>query len=77
MITLNQTMLESNQNIPKGWVSIEEHLPIMYAIDYFNDGTLYKVKDKEGNEFTSSVMDHNLWYYMAKEAGITHWWNGE
>ena len=62
---------------PKGWLSIEEHLPMMYAIDYFNGGTTYKVKDKDGNEFTSTVMDHNVWYYMAKEAGVTHWWNGE
>lgn len=21
------------------------------------------------------VMDHNSWYYYAKEAGITHWFN--
>ena len=62
---------------PKGWVSIEEHLPMMYAMDYFNGGTFYKVKDKEGNEFESFVSDHNLWYYLAKEEGITHWWNGE
>ena len=62
---------------PKEWVSIEEHLPMMLAIDYFKGGTSYKVKDKEGNEFYTSVMDHNVWYYMAKEVGVTHWWNGK
>ena len=61
---------------PKGWLRIEEHLPMMYAIDIMQGYTLYKVKDKDGNEFESGVSDHNVWYYMAKEAGITHWWNG-
>jgi len=62
---------------PKGWLSIEEYLPMMYAIDIMQGYTLYKVKDKDGNEFESAVSDHNVWYYMAKNAGITHWWNGE
>ena len=62
---------------PKGWLSIEEYLPMMYAIDIMQGYTLHKVKDKDGNEFESGVSDHNVWYYMAKEAGITHWWNGE
>ncbi len=60
---------------PKGWLSIEEYLPKMYAIDIIQGYTLYKVKDKEGNEFESGVSDHNMWYYFAKEEGITHWWN--
>lgn len=62
---------------PKGWLSIEEYLPMMNAIDIMQGYTLYKVKDKDDNEFESAVSDHNVWYYMAKEAGITHWWNGE
>ena len=62
---------------PKGWLSIEEYLPMMYAIDIIQGYTIYKVKDKDGNEFESAVSDHNVWYYVAKEAGITHWWNGE
>jgi hypothetical protein len=61
---------------PKGWLSIEEYLPMMLAIDFLDGGTIYKVKDKDGNEFLSLVSDHNVWYYMAKEDGITHWWNG-
>ena len=62
---------------PKGWLSIEEYLPLMCAIDIVQGYTLYKVKDKNGNEFESAVSDHNNWYYYAKEEGITHWWNGE
>ena len=62
---------------PKGWLSIEEYLPMMCAIDIVQGYTLYKVKDKNGNEFESAVSDHNNWYYYAKEEGITHWWNGE
>lgn len=63
-------------NTPKGWVSIEEHLPQCLAIDFCEKGySVYKVKDKDGNEFESAVTDHNVWYYMAKEAGVTHWWN--
>ena len=62
---------------PKGWLSIEEYLPMMCAIDIVQGYTLYKVKDKNGNEFESAVSDHNSWYYYAKEEGITHWWNGE
>ena len=61
-------------NIPKGWVSIEDHLPMMLAVDFLT-GTAYKVKDKDGNEFESIVGDHNVWYYSAKEQGITHWYN--
>jgi hypothetical protein len=60
---------------PKGWLSIEEHLPMMLAIDIAQGCTVYKVKDKDGNVFFTGVSDHDVWYYMAKEAGITHWWN--
>ena len=62
---------------PKGWLSIEQHLPMMYAIDINKGFTVVKVKDKDGNVFESSVSDHNIWYYVAKESGITHWWNGD
>lgn len=62
-------------SVPKGWVSIEEHLPMMYAIDIRQGYSLYKVKDVNGEEFQSAVCDHDSWYYMAKDSGITHWWN--
>jgi len=62
---------------PKGWLSIEEYLPMMMALDILQGYSVYKVKYKDGTESKSAVSDHNVWYYEAKEAGITHWWNGE
>jgi hypothetical protein len=69
-----EKLLNWDVNIPKGWVSIEDHLPMMLAKDLFT-GTAYKVKDKDEKEFVSIVGDHSVWYYEAKELGITHWWN--
>lgn len=61
---------------PKGWVDIEEHLPMCKAVDYVNQGySIYLVKDSCGDEYESYVTDHNTWYYQAKEQGITHWYN--
>lgn len=67
-------------NTPKGWVSIEDHLPAVTCDDLLNHGAMVRivrVKDKDGNEGKSQVGDHHMWYYGAKDAGITHWWNGE
>lgn len=63
-----------DKNVPHGWVSIEEHLPMMMAMD-LSTGTTYKVKNESEEEFESIVGDHNAWYYRAKEIGITHWWH--
>ena len=60
---------------PKGWLSIEQYLPMMYAKDFAQGYSVFKVRDKEGKEFESAVADHNVWYYEAKEMGITHWLN--
>lgn len=65
---------------PKGWNSIEDYLPAVTCGDFLNNGNIIrfvkvKVKDKDGKEFESQVGDHNTWYYMVKEDGITHWWN--
>jgi hypothetical protein len=60
---------------PKGWLSIEEHLPMMFGVDIAQGYSVFKVRDIEGKEFESMVSDHNVWYYLAKEAGITHWLN--
>ena len=60
---------------PKGWVSIEEHLPMMLAMDIMQGYSVYKVKNDKGEEFESAVSDHNTWYYRAKECGVTHWFN--
>lgn len=60
---------------PKGWLSIEEHLPMMFANDIMQGYSVFKVRDKDGKEYNSAVTDHNIWYYRAKEEGITHWLN--
>lgn len=60
---------------PTGWLKIDDHLPYMSAIDMFSGGTTFNVRYEDGSESTSTVMDHNIWYYEAKEAGITHWLN--
>jgi hypothetical protein len=60
---------------PKGWLSIEEHLPMMLVRDIKKGYSTFKVRDKGGNEFESNVCDHNTWYFIAKEIGITHWFN--
>jgi hypothetical protein len=61
---------------PKGWLSIEEHLPYCDAADFVNQGySTVIVKGSDGNEFESRVTDHNIWYHVAKQEGITHWYN--
>jgi hypothetical protein len=62
-------------NIPKGWVSIEEHLPNLLACDISQGYSEYKVKFKDGSEDISFVSDHIIWYHEAKHIGITHWFN--
>lgn len=61
--------------VPKGWVSIEDHLPRCIGVDIFDGGTLYLIKFSDGYGGTSRVADHDMWYYRAKEVGVTHWWN--
>lgn len=60
--------------IPKGWVSIEDHLPQWLAKDVIKGYTNYKVKD-EISEFVTGVTDPNIFKYYAMECGITHWFN--
>lgn len=61
---------------PKGWISIEEHLPMFMAKDIEQGYSSYLVKDKDGNKFETQVSDHNTWYVLvAKPNGITHWLN--
>lgn len=60
---------------PTGWISIEDSLPEMYAIDIMKGYSEYKVKYADNTESTTKVADHNTWYYFAKETGITHWWH--
>ena len=60
---------------PKGWVSIEDELPVMKASDIMQGYTRYKVLFKDNATGYTYVADHNSWYYDAKETGIAHWWN--
>jgi len=66
-----------NENDSDEWISIEDKLPMMRASDILKGYTIYTVKDKDGNESISAVTDHNIWYYNAKELGITHWKNNK
>lgn len=59
---------------PKGWLSIEDYLPKCLAIDFLT-GTTYRVRLNDGTEGYSTVGDHSVWYYEAKDFGITHWYN--
>lgn len=63
------------EDIPKGWISIESHLPMFLADDIFKGGTTYKVKDIDGNEFEAIVSDQHVFYQIAKNSNITHWLN--
>ena len=70
-----EEMFPPENDPPKGWISIEDHLPMMYAIDIGQGYSEFKVKYKNGNEGVNYVGDGNIWYYEAKKAGITHWLN--
>ncbi len=61
--------------VPKGWVSIEAHLPMWMALDVVQGYSSYKVRYADGSEGMTKVSDHSTWYYLAKEKGITHWFN--
>lgn len=62
--------------IPKGWVSIEEHLPSCYVEDFITKGyTDIKVRNVQGEEFDTCVSDSLIWYYSVKEAGAVEWFN--
>lgn len=73
---LEEMRIELSDDRPKGWLNIDEHLPMMSAQDMIDPGySVFLVRDKDGNEYESSVCDHDVWYYEAKNAGITHWLN--
>ncbi len=62
--------------VPSGWISIEEHLPMVDVEDFISKGySEFKVKYANGKTGKGYVTDHNTWYYYSKEQGITHWFN--
>ena len=56
-----------------GWIRIEDDLPKMLARDLLNGGTEILVANKAGNIDIGIVSDHNVWYHLAQNAGVTHW----
>lgn len=60
---------------PKGWLSIEEHVPMMLIKDISEGSSKIKVKYQDGTEGFSYVSDGHIWYHRAKDEGITHWFN--
>lgn len=62
-------------NIPKGWVSIREHLPMMLADDILAGGTEYRIKFEDGAEGCAIVSDHNMFKILAIQNNVTHWFN--
>ena len=74
-VKLKEKYFPKEDGAPKGWVSIEESLPTLRALDLFEGGTEYKILFEDGFEAYSRVTDPNMWYYWAKEVGVTHWYN--
>lgn len=63
-------------SLPKGWISVEDHLPQWLAEDVKQGYSVYKVKNSNGEEFETTVADHTYWYYIiAIPQKITHWYN--
>lgn len=60
---------------PKGWISIEKHLPQMKAKDIIQGYSVYKCRDSKGVETYTTVSDHNSWYYFALGNDIKEWFN--
>ncbi len=71
----HEYLLKGPAEKPKGWLSIEEHLPVWKAVDFEQGYTSVKVKNSEGETGYSQCADHNMWYYLMKDSGVTHWWN--
>lgn len=72
-----QLFTKKEKEIPKGWVSIEKHLPVCSTIDFLKkEYTPYKVKDKNGDIFECGVGEDSLvWYSDVKTIGVEYWWN--
>ena len=72
---LKEKYFPKESNTAKGWISIDEILPMSKAVDLSEGGTEYKILFEDGVESYSRVADPNTWYYLAKEIRITHWCN--
>lgn len=70
----HEYLLKSSEK-PKGWLSIEEHLPVWKAKDFEKGYTTVRVRYSTGRSGYSQCTDHNMWYHIMKDSGVTHWWN--
>ena len=52
---------------PKGWVSIEQHLPMMFAVDIMQGYSVFKVRDKDGNEFETKVAEIKSLQFLGRQ----------
>ena len=59
---LKEKYFPKESNTPKGWVSIDESLPMSKAVDLFEGGTEYKILFEDGVEAYSRVADPNPCY---------------
>jgi hypothetical protein len=63
-------------NIPHGWISIDEHLPVFKEEDMMDGFSQYKVKFEDGAIGFTAVADPETWLDHAKRKKVTHWYNG-
>jgi len=71
----NAKIDEGKEDVPMGWISIDDFLPAWMGEDVWKGYSTYKVKYEDGTEDESFVTDHTTWYYRVKDDGITHWYN--
>jgi hypothetical protein len=74
LIDIQKAMQEYHDQF-NNWISVEESLPMVTVDDFLNNNELSKaILVTNGIDMRLDfVGDHNVWYYVAKEAGITHW----
>jgi hypothetical protein len=55
------------------WIDIEKELPKWMSRDIGQGYTGVEVLDDHGETWIDGVTDHQTWYYLMKELGVTHW----
>ena len=63
---LKEKYSPKENNTPKVWVSIDEGLPMLKAVDLFEGGTEYKILFEDGVESYSRVLDPNACIILLK-----------
>lgn len=70
----------AEQHFAPDWVSVEDRLPMVTTDDITKNipdeygNNIYKVVQVTDGKriWYSGVGDHNVWYYEARESGVTH-----